>query len=237
MVKLYVCEISKLIEEVKEDATVLDTYSDKLGKERMAHILKNSKAEDRACSLGAALLLLFALKEEKPEIEVLPDFDYIENGKPYFEQFPSVHFNLSHTKNMVICGISDMEIGVDIEHIRDIKENTINKVFTDKEKKMAKGEREGYIRLWTMKEACAKLSGRGLADILDGMEIVEANSGTKVEKLNQDIRKASCVHIVAEGKLFDSMNCPYLYSVCAQNPCEIKVAHTKWENSNIMLCH
>ena len=41
MTKLYVCEISNLIKEVKADSNALENYFDKLGKQRIEHILKN----------------------------------------------------------------------------------------------------------------------------------------------------------------------------------------------------
>ena len=98
MTKLYVCEISNLIEEAKKDVNALEKYFVKLGKQRIEHILKKHKAEDRARTLGAALLLLFALQKEGIEISCLPDYVYKGKGKPYLEQFPEIHFNLSHTK-------------------------------------------------------------------------------------------------------------------------------------------
>lgn len=233
MTKLYVCEISNLIQEVSKDEKSLEIYFEKLGKARIEHILKNNRAEDRARSLGAALLLLFALRKNGFEPERLPDFDYIENGKPYFREFEKLHFNLSHTKNMVTCVISDEEVGVDIEHTREIKEATIKRVFTEDEKKMAGEKPEGYVKLWTMKEACAKLCGKGLSDILDGLEIVKEQNTIKIRKLNQDIRKTSCYYVIAEGKLLDSMDYPYYYSVCAKKETSVETFFTKWDNAQI----
>lgn len=237
MVKLYVCEISKLIEAIQSNDKVIEAYFDKLGKKRIEHILRNSKAEDRARSLGAALLLLFALQNEMSVIEILPDFDYIRNAKPYLKQYPNLYFNISHTKNMVACAISDEEVGVDIEHKREIKEITINNVFTEQEKQIAKYEMEGYIRLWTMKEAYAKLSGKGVADILDGLEVIEIENGTMVQKLNPDIRKTFCVYVVGEGKVLDFDKLPYYYSICASTLSKVDTIYTKWDDNKIVLCN
>ena len=229
MTKLYLCDISNFIKEAKENEKFLEGFFDKIGVERMQYILNKKKAEDRARSLGAALLLLFALQKEIPEIKTLPDFSYKENDKPYIQGLSNIFFNLSHTKNIVTCVISDKEVGVDIEHIRDLKETTIRKVFTDKEKKRVQGERKGYIRLWTMKEAYAKLTGKGLKEILDGLEIIETEENIKIQKLNQDIRKTSCSYVVAEGEIFDAYECSYLYSVCTKIPCVVQQIYTKWE--------
>lgn len=236
MTKLYVCEISNLIKEVQADDKALETYFDKLGKARIEHILKNNKAEDRARALGASLLLLFALQNEGVDLEHLPDFSYTEKGKPYFMEFPQIFFNVSHTENMVMCAISDGEIGVDIEHVREIKKATMQRAFTEKEKLFAKENENGFVRLWTMKEACAKLRGIGLADILDGMEVCREENTTYVKKLNRDIRKTSYYIITAEGKLTDSCNNPYYYSVCTMEISEIEVLHTVWDKHNIVCC-
>lgn len=235
MTKLYVCEISNLIKEAKTDEKALDFYLDKLGKERIEHILKNCKAEDRARSLGASLLLLFALQQEDVCVSKLPDFSYAENGKPYFKEFSEIYFNLSHTKNMIACVISDVGVGVDIEHVREIKDITINRVFTEREKTFAGLDKEGYIKLWTAKEACAKVQGKGLADILNGLEVVESENGKIIQKLNQDITKTFCYMIVAEGKVVDSNEYPYYYSVCSEISTNVELVQTKWDKNQIIL--
>lgn len=235
MIKLYVCEISNLIKEVQADDKVLEMYFERLGKARIEHIFKNNKAEDRARALGASLLLLFALQNEGICMGNLPDFSYKERGKPYFAGLQNIHFNVSHTGNMVACAISDMEVGVDIEHVRRIKDTTIQRTFTEREQLFAKDSENGFVRLWTMKEACAKLRGIGFADILEGMEVYKEEDIIYIRKLNQDIRKTPCYIITAEGKLTDSCNYPYYYSVCAMETSETEVIHTVWNKQITIL--
>lgn len=237
MIKLYVCEITNLIEEVKTDSKALENYFDTLGKARVEHILKSNRAEDRARSLAAALLLLFALRQEEILLEKLPDFSYEGKDKPYLKEVPGLYFNLSHTQNMVVCAISEKEVGVDIEHVREIKETTIQRVFSEKEKQFAKNTEDGFVRLWTMKEACAKLRGIGLADILEGMEIIREDDEIIIKKLNQDIRKTSRYRIIAEGKFSDSYENPYYYSICMEDSDKfnkVETIHTMWDKHNIV---
>lgn len=235
MIKLYVCEISNLIEEIKADEKALDSYLAKLGEKRVEYILKKSRADDRARAIGASYLLLFALKEEGYKAETLPDYAYAQNGKPYLEELSQLHFNISHTKNIITCVISNGEVGVDVEHVREIKEVTINRVFSEKEREMAENSVEGYVQLWTMKEACAKLIGTGLSEIVAGLEIKKEKECPVVEKLNQDIRKTP-YHVVAEGQIFDFQRYPYYYSVCTDKEDEVITTHTKWEEHQIVLC-
>lgn len=236
MTKLYVCEISGLIKEVKEDSKALETYFDKLGKLRIEHILKNNKAEDKARTLGASYLLLFALKQEGMVLNKLPDFSYTKEGKPYMKEYPEMFFNISHTRNMITCVISNREVGTDIEHVRNFHDATIKRVFTEKEKILAGQDGEGYIRLWTMKEACAKLLGNGLSDILEGLEIITKDGDIHVKKLNHDIRNATNYVIIDDGKVSDSEKYPYYYSVCSKTKQPVERINTKWDNHSIVYC-
>ena len=59
------------------------------------------KAEQTTC---ARQLLAEALKREY-RIQVLPRIERTENGKPYFADYPEIHFNYSHCKNAVVCAV------------------------------------------------------------------------------------------------------------------------------------
>lgn len=236
MTKLYVCEISDLIKEVKEDSKALENYFDKLGKLRIEHILRNHKAEDRARALGASYLLLFALEKEGISLNKLPDFSYTKTGKPFFREYPEIFFNISHAKNIITCAISKETVGTDIEHMRIIQDSTINRVFTENEKNIVGQDAEGYVRLWTMKEAYAKLMGTGLSDIWEGIEVLNKDGNIFVQKLNQDIRNATNYVIIDDGKLSDFENYPYYYSVCSKTKHSVEKIFTKWDNHSIVYC-
>lgn len=215
MIKLYLCDISNFIEEVNRNERFMDGFFDKIGTGRKNYILNHKKAEDKARSLCVSCLLLFALKKEIPNLKILPEFDYLPDGKPFLKKYPEIFFNLSHSGNIITCVISDKEVGVDVEHMRSFNEKISGRIFTDGEKKIAKGEEKNYLRFWTMKEACAKLRGSGLRDIFDGEEVLKEQDGFIVKKLNQDIRKTSCAYVVTEGYTTDCEKGSYFYSVCA----------------------
>lgn len=233
MVKLYVCEISNLIDEIKKDENALEVYFEKLGQKRIEDILKNKRAEDRARALGASLLLLFALKKEGYKGEKLPDYNYYAKGKPYILGIESLKFNISHSENIITCVISRREVGVDIERDREMTKATIARVFTENERKTIVNESD-YIRLWTMKEAYAKLTGEGISDILSGLEVIFENGKVKLQKLNQDIIKTPCHMIIAEGELKDSFEKSYFYSVCADTKEVVEHIHLKWDKNQII---
>lgn len=85
-----------------------------------------------------------------------------------------VHFNLSHTGGLVAvaatCGI---ELGLDVEAIdRKVELAVADRYFFGAEARWLatlEPERrpEGFLRLWTLKEAYIKATGRGLSQALD----------------------------------------------------------------------
>jgi 4'-phosphopantetheinyl transferase len=104
-----------------------------------------------------------------------PVFEYNEHGKPSIVGHPEIFFNLSHCKEAVICVLSDKPVGVDIESIREYKENLVHYTMNDdeiREIETAGHPDVAFIRLWTMKEATLKLVGTGISNdmksVLDG---------------------------------------------------------------------
>ncbi len=85
-----------------------------------------------------------------------------------------VHFNLSHTGGMVaVAATHGLELGLDVEAIdRKVDLGVADRYFFGAEAQWLAGlapERrpEGFLRLWTLKEAYIKATGRGLSQPLD----------------------------------------------------------------------
>ena len=98
-----------------------------------------------------------------------PIFEYNEHGKPSIMGHPEIHFNLSHCKEAVVCAVSNQPIGIDVESIREYKENLVNYTMNDEEINQINSSDNpaaAFIRLWTMKEATTKLIGTGISDDL-----------------------------------------------------------------------
>ncbi len=64
------------------------------------------------------MVSLKQLREKLPFEKELT-FHYGAGGKPYLDQFP-LFFSLSHSGDYAACGISDFEIGVDIQEYRGL---------------------------------------------------------------------------------------------------------------------
>ena len=94
------------------------------------------------------------------ELNINDEIIYNEYGKPYLKN-NEIYFNISHSKEYTILGISSSEIGVDIEEIKPIRENVVNKVCTDDEKKLIKND-EDFTLIWVKKESYVKWNGMGI---------------------------------------------------------------------------
>jgi len=111
---------------------------------------------------AAALKLLDYALEQEFNIKKRPEILRGEHGKPYFADC-DIKFNYSHCKYGVACAVSDCEIGVDIQEIRKIKPSVIQRVCCDNELEIIKND-EDFIRIWTLKEAYSKYTGKGFAE-------------------------------------------------------------------------
>lgn len=98
-----------------------------------------------------------------PSDEILIKKDL--NGKPYAENI-AVKFNVSHGNDAVVCAVSENDIGIDIEKIRDVKFRVAERFATEEERAYIGENRERFFEIWTLKEAYFKCIGTGLgADI------------------------------------------------------------------------
>ena len=132
----------------------------RVSEQRREKVLKYKFQAGREQSLKAYMLLQILLKEEYGITEP-PVFCELENGKPVIVGHEDIHFNMSHCKYAVACAVSNEPVGIDVEVIKEkVKDELARYVLSDE-------ELEGltplkFTRLWTMKEAVVKLSGRGI---------------------------------------------------------------------------
>jgi 4'-phosphopantetheinyl transferase len=114
-------------------------------------------------SHGAMRNILGRYLNQQPS---LLEFEYGFNKKPYIINKASLHFNLSHSGDWILLGVSNSEIGVDTELVKsdfdykDIMEDyfSIEEINFINEGKSP----ERFFLLWTRKEAQIKGTGKGL---------------------------------------------------------------------------
>lgn len=88
-----------------------------------------------------------------------------KNGKPFFADYPDIHFNLSHCSGGAACIIDSVPVGIDIENVRPFHERTARRVCTEAELEYICGSQDpnrSFFKLWTLKESAVKASGTGI---------------------------------------------------------------------------
>lgn len=171
---------------------------DKISAKRRHKTRRAIKESSVLLNIGAEIILSYALSLPLPI-----EYQKRENGKPFLEGQKC--FNLSHSGDYVLCAVSDLEIGADIERIERMRENTFKRIFSPAEKecyeKEHKGSKDYLCRVWTRKESILKMTGEGLRH--DLREICTEKDGYFV-------------------KSFDFNG--YIISVCTEKEDEIKIA-------------
>lgn len=120
----------------------------------------------RRQSYFAYMLLCEALHEHYA-IDQPPTFLVDEeHGKPSLQEFPHIHFNISHCHEAVACVVGDEPVGIDIETIRPLRDGVVRYSMNDAEQRFIYSSSNPpleFTRLWTQKEAVVKLTGEGIS--------------------------------------------------------------------------
>lgn len=196
---IYLMDLSALSDETQFEywlETVDPSRRDRIRR------MKNTKAAGQ--SLGAGILIREGLKEAGlSEYRILAG----EHGKPYVEGRKDVFFNVAHSGDMAVFIVSDCEVGIDIEKVREFDEKMLRRIFTDDDLKVIReleelpefkrtsncssGKEPNYsgrdaaaTLLWTVKESVMKFTGLGLS--MDPRKIkvridTEKKEGSKIQ--------------------------------------------------------
>ena len=144
--------------------------------------------KDKKLSAGAYLLLKKMLQAEDIANPVFKTEKY---GKTYISNCENIYFNLSHSGKMVLCAISDMEVGADIEIIdAEIDLNIAKNFFYNREYESimnAQDPADEFFRYWVLKESYMKYTGLGMNLELDSFEIVIGDE-IKLESCDEDLK-------------------------------------------------
>lgn len=223
MLRLYVADISNLPDPLSNPEFLY-----RLPEERQQRIHNMKQEKSRKQSMGAGLLLqkvlaLYHMEDAKVFVG--------EQGKPMIE---GLEFSLSHSADLVICAVSDKPVGCDVEKVRKTQTNVAERYFSRAERKylgrFVEGEYDKeFLRLWTMKESYAKMTGEGMALTLGNFEILlkgEVLPSWDTESVYKD-----SVRIIRNGK---TKNCyvstmewhGYIISICTESSAPAEVI---WE--------
>ena len=159
MAKLYLADT----EQINDDSASALLHL--LPEKRRLRIGRMKNEDARRLSIAAGCLLLYALR-----CAGLPDtaaVSHTDQGKPYLPDYPSFHFNLSHSGIWSACAVGSEELGADIQKAVSVTESVRQRCFAASELRWLeslpdKDRAAGFCRIWSLKEALLKAEGKGL---------------------------------------------------------------------------
>jgi 4'-phosphopantetheinyl transferase len=146
-----------------------------------SHALTLRLSGDRERFVAGRILLRHALSAAAGGASSPPEwrFRLSPNGKPEVDSgLPTIPFNLSHAGACVAVAVGRRHpVGIDIEGIApEDRGETVVDALSDRERALLdqmdrERERVAFIRLWTVKEACAKALGLGVSMEFRSIEV------------------------------------------------------------------
>ncbi|MDR6459803.1 4'-phosphopantetheinyl transferase [Chryseobacterium vietnamense] len=146
-------------------------------------ILRYKRWQDVQFSLLGKVLLQYGLKTHynisEAEIVIFP------NKKPHLKAH-EIYFNISHSKDLVVCAIAEYPLGIDVE-FRDPKINYQDfmvQMTAQELQEIQNGEDKikEFFTYWVRKEAVIKAHGAGMMLSLDSFEIINNECSIEEEK-------------------------------------------------------
>ena len=145
-----------------------------LSEKRIAKVERLKKTKQKAQSIGAELLLRHAIGQITGEVSNVK-WDTDENGKLYLTEYDGIYVNLSHSGDYAVCVVSDVPVGVDIQHCRECDMKMAKRFFTVKEAEFIRNSTDKnstFFEIWTKKESFVKAVGKGLAIPLGSFSVL-----------------------------------------------------------------
>lgn len=156
MIKLY---FDKITEYSQADYTKMYSLLECAIRQKID--AKKQNADKQRSLIGYTLLYRgFSELYNKTDVKIT----FNQHGKPLCD---FCFFSISHSDECVVCALSDMPIGIDIQKIPDVIEREKYKFFNPKENfyvnQNGKFTSEKYIEIFTKKEAAVKMLGLSLS--------------------------------------------------------------------------
>lgn len=140
------------------------------------------KRDGKRFAIGRAVLRMILGRYLSIQPEAI-SFQHNEFGKPTLDG-PDLYFNMSKSAGRATYAISrNRQIGVDIEHIRDIPQmdQIAQRFFSKSENELLNAQpdstkKEFFFQLWSRKEALAKAVGTGLSKTYNTIDLTSGPS-------------------------------------------------------------
>lgn len=151
-IQLFAVKLDRPLTEEETDAFLRIMPEER--RERLMRVPRAELPQEPLCAYAVLYMATRAMCGWKR----LPELRYNKYGKPEFNGYPDVQFNISHTRRAVLVGLHDEPLGVDIEKLRPVSERTMQRIA-------GTASRQEFFENWVRREARAKWSGAGIGSI------------------------------------------------------------------------
>lgn len=106
------------------------------------------------------------------------DIIYDKNGKPYIKNNQK-KISFSYSNELAIVGISDYNLGIDVEKIKKYDEKIVKRIYCKSEFDFinnSDNKNYEFTKLWTYKEAFVKFKGTGIDKNFRRLNFIYNNS-------------------------------------------------------------
>lgn len=149
----------------------LGRFSHLLTPERLAVLSALRHPHAQACSLTGDLMLTAIVRRRFPQTELPLVRKAGTNGKPCLADVPDFHFSISHSGDLVVCAVSTVPVGVDVELPRPVRSGIAARWFSAEEQQLLTHDPAAFFELWMAKEAVLKEIGCGLSGGLRAVSV------------------------------------------------------------------
>lgn len=146
------------------DPHIFNFFMQHISLQKRERIFKHEQKKGKDLMVLGEILARFGINKlfKIPFSEIA--FETTHNKKPYILFYENIYFNISHSGDWVVCAVSDVDVGIDIQKITDIDYAKISSRFfpnNDIKTKLS------FFSLWTKKESYLKMLGKGIPHGLD----------------------------------------------------------------------
>ena len=144
-----------------------DYFLSLIKNEKQKKINKLINSDDKKRSILGEILFIKILDEFKVNYNSIRIYKN-KYGKPLIKDL-NIYFNISHSKDYVVCVAAENQIGIDIEYIRKINNNVVSQFATFNERTYINNNDKNFnqkcFEIFTLKEAYFKCIGTNLNNI------------------------------------------------------------------------
>lgn len=164
MIKIYLVNVK----DVKEYYTIEDLWGN-ISFPLKKYIKKCVIEAEQYNNLIGLLLIQYMLSDflgENAKVDILKN----SHGKLSIKN-RKIDFNVSHSNEWVVGTIAEFRIGIDIENINNIRNNSILRFFSVDETEYCKDAKD-ICKIWTLKESYLKCIGIGISIPLSSFSVI-----------------------------------------------------------------